>query len=213
MKMDVAAFRELPILGIIRGIRPEQIDPLVETVVASGLKTVEITMNTPGAAQLITAASAAARGRLAIGAGTVLSVEELQQAHDAGATFIVLPACIEPVVAACVRKRIPVFPGALTPQEIYHAFSLGASMVKVFPAQVFGPAYFRQLRGPFADIPLLACGGVTPQNLGEYFAAGASAVSFGSSVFRRDLLEDRRFAAIGEHIKAYVVNYQALRDV
>lgn len=211
--MDISVFRQLPILGIIRGIDLQGIEELIDTVVACGLKTIEITMNTPGAPGFIKKALERARGRLTVGAGTVLCAGELKQALDAGASFIVSPACVEDVVSACVRQKIPVFPGALTPQEVYAAWRAGASMVKVFPSNSFGPGYFRELQGPFPDIPLLACGGVTPDNLAEYFNAGATAVSFGSSVFRKEWLAAGEFHRIGERIKAYVSHYRAFRNV
>lgn len=198
--MDLAAFRALPVLGILRGVTAEAIDPLTETMVSAGLTTVEITMNTAGAPDLIRRMVRAARGRLAVGAGTVLNIDELHAARDAGASFIVMPTLVGDVVAACVEHHVPVFPGALTPQEIHNAWSAGATMVKVFPAKFFGPAYFREIKGPFRDIELLACGGVTTDTVAEFFAAGASAVAFGASVFRDDWLAAGDFPRIGAAI-------------
>ena len=96
------------------------------------------------------------------------------------------------------------FPGALTPQEIYAAWQSGATMVKVFPSNFFGPEYFREIKGPFADVELLACGGVTPQNMRAYFASGASAVSFGASVFSKERFLKKDFAAIGASVREFV---------
>lgn len=206
--MDLGKFRELPILGILRGVEPQAIAPLVETVVSAGLKTIEITMNTKGAASLIGDAVKHSKGRVAIGAGTVLNVDSLNSALDAGATFIVMPVLVEDVARRCVEKRIPVFPGALTPQEAYGAWSAGASMVKVFPSNFFGPAYFRELKGPFGDIELLACGGVTPENMREYFACGASAIAFGASVFRKEWLAKKDFDSIGGSVKRFVDGFK-----
>ena len=184
--MDVARFKKKPLMGIVRGVKIDQIEPLIEAVISSGLETLEITMNTKGAAGIILRAKKAAKKSLVLGAGTVLDLDSLKQAWDSGATFIVMPVFIKPVVRYCVKNKIPVFPGALSPQEIYHAWNEGAAMVKVFPAKFFGPEYFRKIKGPFADIELLACAGVTPQNMSEYFSCGASAVAFGSSVFKKE---------------------------
>ncbi len=202
--MDVALFKKQPILGIVRGVKLAQIEPLVEAVINSGLKTLEITMNTPGAVQLIKKAKNIAGKRLTLGAGTVLDMRELKQAIDSGVTFIVMPVLIKDVLAYCVKNKIPAFPGALTPQEIYRAWKEGATMVKVFPAKFFGPEYFREIKAPFNDIELLACARVTPQNLREYFACGASAIAFGASVFRKDWLENKEYARISHAIKAYL---------
>jgi 2-dehydro-3-deoxyphosphogluconate aldolase/(4S)-4-hydroxy-2-oxoglutarate aldolase len=202
--MDVAQFKKKPIMGIMRGIDLAQVESLVEAVIAGGLETLEITMNTKDAAQLIRMARKHAGKRLVLGAGTVLDMASLGQALEAGATFVVMPVVIPEVVAYCVKERIAVFPGALTAQEIYRAWNEGATMVKVFPAKFFGAQYLREIKGPFADIELLACSGVTPENLREYFSCGASAVAFGSSVFKKEWLEKKDYSRITAAIKAYI---------
>ena len=166
-------FRKKPLLGILRGILPSQLEPLFESIVASGLQTVEITMNTEGAAGLIKKAVRRYGKELMIGAGTVLNLQDLKNALRAGATFIVSPVVIPPVIKYCAARKIPVFPGALVPQDIYEAWQAGATMVKVFPAGCFGPDFFKELKGPFPKIELLACGGVTPENMRDYFRCGA----------------------------------------
>lgn len=208
--MDVAEFKKLPILGILRGIDCGIIAPLVETIISSGLKTIEITMNTKAAAELIKSAIKISKSRLTVGAGTVLNMNDLKSALSAGATFIVMPALIPDVLEYCAKKKIPVFPGALTPQEVYNAWNNGATMVKVFPAKLFGPDYFRELKGPFNEIELLACAGVTPQNLKVYFSCGASAVAFGASVFKKEQLLKRDFSNIEQGIKGYLRSFQAI---
>ena len=207
--MDIDRFRRLPVLGILRGITADHVSPLAETVVAAGLEAIEITMNTAGAPALLRGMAGAAQGRLMVGAGTVLSIDALDAALDAGATFVVMPTLVSAVVERCAADGVPVFPGALTPQEIFAAWTAGASMVKVFPASCFGPGYFREIHGPFPDIPLLACGGVTAENMAAYFASGASAVAFGASVFRPDWLAERRYDRIGEEVAKLVQTYRA----
>ncbi len=202
--MNIEKFKRLPILGILRGIDVESVEPLVEASISAGLKTIEITMNTRGAATLIEKAVATGGKRLTVGAGTVLSVKSLEIAFNAGATFIVTPALVEDVMKYCVKNKMPVFPGALTPQEIYNAWNAGATMVKVFPAGSFGPKYFKEIKGPFNDIELLACGGVTPENTKEYFSCGASAIAFGAEVFKKEWLAGKDFKSIGEAIKRYI---------
>lgn len=208
--MEIKRFKEKPILGILRGVKPQAIEPLVETIVSSGLETIEITMNTQGARDLIRRAITASGGRLMIGAGTVLSMEDLKNALSAGATFIVMPVFIEDVVTYCVKNKIPVFPGALTPQEIYRAWNAGATMVKVFPANFFGPAYFKEVKAPFNDIELLACGGVRPENLKDFFAHGASAVAIGASTFKKEWLEAQDYLSIATSIKSFTDQFFAL---
>ena len=202
--MDPVKFRKKPILGILRGIGSDCIEPLTDTAASSGLETLEITMNTKGAASLISKMVRCAKGRIAVGAGTVLDTDSLKSALDAGATFIVMPVLIDDVMKYCVKNKIPAFPGALTPREIKEAWDAGATMVKVFPSNFFGPAYFKEIKGPFDEIELLACGGVTPENMREYFSSGASAIAFGASVFKKEWLEKKDFKSIGEEIKKYI---------
>lgn len=209
--MDVHSFNELPLLGILRGIGADSVRPLTDTILSSGLKTVEITMNTPGAAELIRSMVVAAGGRLTVGAGTVLTMEDLRSALRAGASFIVLPALVPDVVRYCVQNSIPVFPGALTPQEILNAWSAGATMVKVFPARCFGPEYLKEIKGPFNDIRLLACGGITPENIGSFFSSGASAVAFGGSIFKQQRLQERDFSSMEREIQGLISCFYEFR--
>lgn len=202
--MDIARFKKKPVMGILRGVELGQIEPLVEAVISSGLETLEITMNTKNAVELIRIAKKIAQNRLMLGAGTVLSMDSLNQALDSGATFIVTPVFVENVLGYCVEHKIPVFSGALTPQEIYHAWERGATMVKVFPAKFFGPEYICEIKGPFNHIELLACGGVTVQNMREYFTSGASAITFGASVFKREWLQNKDYSSISRAVKAYI---------
>lgn len=199
--MDIARFKKLPILGILRCSGPAPIEELVETIVSSGLETIEITMNSDSAESLIKRAVRASKGRLMIGAGTVLGMDTLKAALDAGATFIVSPTLVEDVTEYCVKHAIAVFPGALTPQEIYNAWRKGATMVKVFPAAMFGPSYIKEIKAPFGDIELLACGGITPENIKTYFESGAGAVAFGGSIFKKSSLDKKEFKLIERSIK------------
>ena len=128
----------------------------------------------------------------------------LEAALDAGASFVVMPTLVEDIVRVCQERTIPVFPGALTPQEILAAWQAGATMVKVFPARFFGPDYFREVKGPFDDIELLACGGVNAENMASYFDCGASAVAFGGSVFSESHLRAGELAPIGAAVRSLV---------
>jgi len=209
--MDPARFRRLPLLGILRGIAPEHVAPLVEAVVAAGLETVEVTLNTAGAPDLIRRMIDSAAGRLAVGAGTVLDRAGLEAARAAGASFVVMPTLVPDVVRRCTEERLPVFPGALTPREVHEAWQAGATMVKLFPAGVFGPSYIKELKGPFADIELMAVGGVGADNMASYFSAGASAVAFGGSVFRPEWLAAADYARITAEVAKLVAACRAAR--
>ncbi|MDD5194425.1 MAG: bifunctional 4-hydroxy-2-oxoglutarate aldolase/2-dehydro-3-deoxy-phosphogluconate aldolase [Candidatus Omnitrophica bacterium] len=208
--MEIGRFKKLPILGILRGIDQDRLEPLIETIIASGLETIEITMNTPNAPLLIKKSIEIAGKKLAVGAGTVLDKQALEAAVLAGATFIVMPVLVEEVARYCTRNKIPFFPGALSPQEIYTAWHSGATMVKVFPSGFFGPQYFKEIKGPFGDIELLACGGVTAQNMREYLAGGASAVAFGASVFKPEWLRKKDFSSIAASVRDFVTEGKSI---
>jgi 2-dehydro-3-deoxyphosphogluconate aldolase/(4S)-4-hydroxy-2-oxoglutarate aldolase len=194
-------------MGILRFSGQVPIEGLIDAVISSGLETIEIAMNSGSAESLVRRSVRAAKGRLMIGAGTVLGMDTLKTALDSGATFIVMPTLIEDVIEYCVKNVVPVFPGALTPQEIYCAWEAGATMVKVFPSAVFGPSYIKEVRAPFGSIELLACGGITTENIKDYFVSGASAVAFGASIFRKDWIERKDFASIERAIRDLIKEY------
>jgi len=207
--MDVARFKNLPVMGILRGIEQMAIEPLINIIVASGMQTIEIAMNTTNAACLIKKAVKLARGKLTIGAGTILNLESLKTAQDAGATFVVMPTFVKEVAQYCVKFKIPFFPGALTPSEIHAAWCEGATMVKVFPSGIFGPVYFSYLKGPFPEIELMAVGGVRQDNIPEYFAKGASALAVGSSMFDKNQIKFGNFQAIEKSLTGLVEKVKA----
>ena len=197
-------------MGILRGVDISHIEPLIETVVQAGLPAIEITMNTVGAAELIRKAVKISAGRINIGAGTVLSVDDMEEALEAGAEFIVMPVCIDEVMRSCVRRDIPVFPGAFTPSEVFKAHKSGAAMVKVFPAGSLGPRYIKELKGPLDKVRLMAVGGVRPDNIASFFDAGVDAVAFGASVFKNEWISSGDFRSIGESAGEYVKIVQGI---
>ncbi len=188
--LNPAQFATLPLIAILRGQPTRVIAPVTEILAGSGFAALEVTMNTPDATDQIRVASAAAPAGLAIGAGTVTSLPELDAAQAAGASFIVTPAVVPEVILECVRRSLPVFPGAFTPTEILQAHRLGATMVKLFPAHRLGPGYVRDLKAPLSSVRLLATGGITPENLPEYVQAGVEGFGLGSP-----LLNSARLAA------------------
>jgi 2-dehydro-3-deoxyphosphogluconate aldolase / (4S)-4-hydroxy-2-oxoglutarate aldolase len=194
----VATLREVGIIPVIRADSAGAAVAVVETLMEAGLTVAEITMTVPDAIEAIASVSKRFGGKVLVGAGTVTDAETVRRALDAGAEFIVSPCLVPDVIAAARRADVAVLPGALTPTEVFEAFRQGGDMVKVFPAQsVGGAAYLRALRGPFPDIPLVPTGGVTLDNVGEMFKAGAAAVGVGSEMISKDALARHDYAAIG----------------
>jgi 2-dehydro-3-deoxyphosphogluconate aldolase/(4S)-4-hydroxy-2-oxoglutarate aldolase len=144
------------------------VEGLVPAVVRGGLRQLEITMNTDGAVGLIRAAVELAGGRMNVGAGTVLTLGQLEAALEAGANFIVTPVVGEAVIRRCVELGVPVFPGAYTLGEIVRAWELGATMVKVFPADFLPVEFFRGVKAEWPEIKLMPTGGVSLASLPTY---------------------------------------------
>ncbi|WP_318840756.1 bifunctional 4-hydroxy-2-oxoglutarate aldolase/2-dehydro-3-deoxy-phosphogluconate aldolase [Reichenbachiella ulvae] len=153
------AFHKAPIVGIIRGMDIDSVRGIAQAHLDAGLYTLEVTMNTAGASEII-AAIRSEFPALNVGAGTVCTVSDFKKAIDAGSQFIVTPIIDEEVIKSAVAQQIPIFPGAYSPTEIYKAWSLGASAVKVFPATQLGVQYIKDVSAPLNDIKLLPTGGV-----------------------------------------------------
>ncbi|MFQ5672167.1 MAG: bifunctional 4-hydroxy-2-oxoglutarate aldolase/2-dehydro-3-deoxy-phosphogluconate aldolase [Nitrospinales bacterium] len=198
-------FEEEPVLGIIRGVTRESLQGVLEAAITGGLRFVEITLNTQNAPELIEQAVRDYSRSLCIGAGTVLCRQDAQTALASGARFIVTPTLNDDVAAFCRDQDLAFFPGAFTPTEIEKAWRARAAMVKVFPASQLGPEYFRDIKGPFPEIRLMAVGGVGPHNIGDYLAAGASALAVGGSVFSPERMTNRKFDLIRADIEDFLL--------
>lgn len=191
-------FDEMPLVGIMRGISPAAMHQVADRYVKAGLTTLEITMNSAGAVPTLAALSGKYGTKLNIGAGTVLNLQQLETALSAGAQFIVTPVLNQSVVAFCVERGIPVFPGAYSPTEIYQAWEMGADMIKVFPASGLGIDYIKNVKAPMEFLKLLPTGGVNLENCVDFLQAGASAVALGSSLFPKTLIQQENWDALEE---------------
>lgn len=204
-KFDLARFQEEPVLGILRGVTEESLNGVLSAVISGGLRFVEVTLNTPSALSLIETAVKTFSDSLCIGAGTVLSLTDAENAAKAGAQFIVGPTLNEDVAEFCQQQGLAYFPGALTPSEIEKAWNAGATMVKVFPASQMGPGYFSAIKGPFENIRLMAVGGVGPGNISDYFLAGVDAVALGGSILSPSRMREKNFSIIQKEIEGFLL--------
>jgi 2-dehydro-3-deoxyphosphogluconate aldolase/(4S)-4-hydroxy-2-oxoglutarate aldolase len=198
MKLDV------PVIGIVRGVEAAFFQNLMEHAFAAGLQAIEVTMNTRDALQIVSTLRPAVPAAKLLGMGTVRNRKEAQQAIGAGAMFLVTPNTDTEVIEYARSHNVPVIAGALTPTEVYTAWSAGADMVKVFPCRPFGPGYIRELRGPFETVPLVAVGGVTPDTVNEYFDAGAKAVGASTSLFGQTALKNRDIEEITRNVREFI---------
>lgn len=176
------------VVAVLRGDDPALVLPTVEALVGAGVSSLEITLTTPDAVDLIAEAVTTFGDSAVIGAGTVLSADDVDRAERAGARFLVTPT-FEPSVLAA--SNVPVVCGGFTPTEVHQAWAAGAVAVKVFPARLGGPQYLRDLHAPFPQIPLLPTGGVTIANATQYLDAGAVAVGFGNDLVGPALTQGR----------------------
>jgi 2-dehydro-3-deoxyphosphogluconate aldolase/(4S)-4-hydroxy-2-oxoglutarate aldolase len=172
---------EHKIIVILRGIDPADFLNIAGSLLEGGLSVMEITLNSREALSVIKLASAQMGEQLLIGAGTVLDAASAEAAISAGARFIVSPSLNIDTIRATKQQGAVSIPGAFTATEILSAYNSGGDIIKVFPAS-FGANYFRDLRGPFPQIPLMPTGGINLANIREYKKAGAVAYGIGSAL-------------------------------
>jgi len=198
------------VVALIRADSPDGLLDCAKALADGGLTSIELTMTTPGAIRMLEKATAELPHFL-FGLGTVLDADTARAGILAGARFLVTPALRPDVIATAKRYSVPVFCGALTPTEILSAWELGADAVKVFPAEFFGPAYIKSIKAPFPHIDLVPTGGVTPDNVGEFLKAGATATAAGSSLVDAKSLKERNWQVITARAKAFVAAVAAAR--
>ena len=169
------------IVAIVRGAAPAHLQPIAQALLAGGIRTMEVTLNSPGALAAIEALSRTLGDKMLVGAGTVLDAESARAALLAGARFIISPTLNVDTIRMTRRYGAVSIPGAFTPTEILAAHEHGADIVKVFPASV-GAAYFSEITGPLPQIALMPTGGVTLDNIESFRQAGAVAFGLGSAL-------------------------------
>ena len=209
--MDVIEeLKRTRLMVLARGVPKDVLLKAVEAIADVGVTVFESTFDHRSKnciaenAEKISAIVAALGDRMAVGAGTVLTVEEVRAAHDAGAEFIVSPDTDLEVIAETKRLGMASFPGAMTPSEIKRAWMAGADVVKLFPADDLGYHYIQNLKGPLPHIPLMATGGVNPETIPEFLSRGIMAFGTGITIFRPDLVAAEDYEGIKELARAHV---------
>jgi 2-dehydro-3-deoxyphosphogluconate aldolase/(4S)-4-hydroxy-2-oxoglutarate aldolase len=183
-------------IAVIRSSEKELARHMASSVAAGGIQFIEITWNTDKAAELI-AELRSEFHTFSIGTGTLLNLEQLQQAIDCGAQFLFTPHTDLAMIKTAVDAGVPIVPGAFSPTEILTAWQAGATCVKVFPISALGgAAYLKSLQGPLGHIPLIPTGGVTLENAKIFIEAGAIAVGLAGELFPKELVENGDWEAI-----------------
>jgi len=185
-------------IAVIRSCEKELAWHMASSIAAGGIQFIEITWNTHKAAELI-AELRSEFPTFSIGTGTLLNLEQLQQAIDCGAQFLFTPHTDVAMIKTAVDAGVPIVPGAFSPTEIVTAWQAGATCVKVFPISALGgAAYLKSLQGPLGNIPLIPTGGVTLENAKVFIDAGAIAVGLAGDLFPKHLVENRDWRAIAQ---------------
>lgn len=173
------------IIAILRGITNEEAVPVCTALVDAGITLIEVPLNSPNAIESISLAAKALSSRAEIGAGTVLTEENVRAVAAAGGTFIVSPDTNEAVIAETVKLGLKSYPGVFSPSDAFKAIRTGATGLKFFPAEVLGSKGIKAMKAVLPpDVPLYAVGGANPDNFDEYFAAGCAGFGLGTYIYK-----------------------------
>lgn len=208
--MIIEQLAAAPIVPILRKVPYEKSASIVKALIDGGVTSIEVTMESEKAAEIIAETIDAYGAQVLVGAGTVLNVEDCQRAIEAGAQFIVTPALDEDVVAYAAEQGVPIIPGVFTPAEMLQAVKLGAEAIKLFPASVLGPAFIKDVKGPLSHIPIMATGGITADTATDYLKAGAVAVGTGSALLKKDLIAANDWDGLKKETEKWLQAVQAV---
>ena len=202
--------QERKVVAIVRGLAPEYIVRLGHAFEEGGIGLMEVTYNQrapetwAATAKAIEAVEKEFGDRVLVGAGTVITLEQVKMTYDAGGHYLVTPTTQPEIIRAGKALGLGLYPGAFTATEILEAYNAGADAVKVFPAGSLGPGYIKAVRAPLSHIPLMAVGGVNDKNAGEFIKAGCVGVGVGGNLVNKEWIENGEWARITELAKSYM---------
>ncbi len=197
------AMAQLPLIAILRGLTPAQAPTIGEALVDSGFAIIEVPLNSPEPLQSI-ASLAAQFPQVLVGAGTVLNAQQVKEVHAAGGRLVVAPNFNPSVVAQALTLGMVVLPGVATPTEAFAALDAGAHGLKLFPAEMMSPATVKALRAVLPqDVTLMPVGGITPDNMAAYRAAGAAGFGLGSALYAPGRSSDQVRAAAQKFVHTF----------
>lgn len=192
------------LIAVIRGPSAELTVQMVGALVEGGVRGIEITYSTPNAAEVTRTLSSKYSSQIILGMGTLAHPQQAEEARSAGAQFLVSPVC-EPVLGqAMIDSGLATMIGAFTPTEVFQAYKMGSDVVKVFPGSVGGPGYLKALKGPFPYIPMMPTGGVSINNIAEWFDADVFAVGAGNELCPTNLAKEGRFDEITRRAEEFM---------
>ena len=196
--------QEMPLIAILRGIKPKEAVAVSDILIEAGFTFIEVTLNSPDWQDSMRLIAERHGDNIVLGAGTVLTVEEVQQVKDVGGHVIISPNMNEAVIRKSVELNMVSIPGCYTPSECFQALSYGANIIKIFPADTLGPSF---IKSTLAVLPtgtrICPTGGVTPDNMGAFFAAGIYATGIGSALYKAG----KSLPEIGNDAKIFIQAY------
>ncbi|RPF54317.1 bifunctional 4-hydroxy-2-oxoglutarate aldolase/2-dehydro-3-deoxy-phosphogluconate aldolase [Aquisalibacillus elongatus] len=210
---NLEMLKQTGMIAVLRRVPKERLFPLVDTLISSGVNVLELTVDSEDAFKSIQQLNKQYGDRALVGAGTVVSIDEAQQALEAGSKFIFSPSYNEEVVRLTNQSNAISIPGVLTPTEIVQAHHTGADAVKIFPASAVGPSYLKDLKGPLGHIPMIPTGGVDIENTAAYIKNGAVAVGVGGSLIDREAIQQSDMEKIKEKASAFLSEIRNGRGV
>lgn len=192
------------IVAVIRIDHAADLVDVSKALIEGGVKFVEITTTVPNALEAIEQTVIALGDSVHIGAGTILTASQASDAISAGADYIVSPVLNQEVVCFCNEAEIAVMPGCMTPTEVYNAHCSGADVVKIFPADLGGPTFFKNLKGPLPHIRIMPTGNVNLSNVNEFIQAGACAAGVGGALVSKQLITEKNYRQITENAIKFI---------
>ncbi|MHB8581616.1 MAG: bifunctional 4-hydroxy-2-oxoglutarate aldolase/2-dehydro-3-deoxy-phosphogluconate aldolase [Ignavibacteriaceae bacterium] len=208
----VKKIKELCAIAVIRMGDTEKLKKVVEAIHKGGVSAIEITMTTPNALKVIEELSKAMGDEILIGVGSVLNVSTVLDAINAGAKYVVSPILKIEIILEVHKYDLPVLPGCFSPTEIQLAYEKGADIIKVFPADVVGMAFFKAVKAPLPHLNLMPTGGVTLTNAGEWIKSGACAVGVGSALLEKKAIDEENYSQLTENAKTLIHSINSVKN-
>lgn len=209
---DLIRLKESGLIAVIRRPKKSQINYIAEALVEGGTGALEITLDTPGALEIIRELKGKFQNRVLVGAGTVLDAVSAKSAIDAGSDFIFCPSFDVETIQMTNRYGKISIPGVMTPTEIVQAYSAGADLLKIFPGAALGESYIKDLQGPLSHIPMMPTGGVNLDNVETFIKNGAVAVGAGGSLVDGKAIAEERYEVLTEISKEFIKRIQNARS-
>lgn len=207
MSLDFAtAFARCPLVAILRGVRPDEVEPIGDALVAAGFTLIEVPMNSPDPLDSIGRLARRLEGQALVGAGTVLTPDQVRAVQQVGGRLIISPNSDLSVIAQSAQAGLVSMPGYFTPTEAFAAVQAGASALKLFPAEAATPAVLKAQRAVLPkDLPILVVGGINPDNMAPWVAAGANGFGLGSALYKPGATA----AQVGKAAQAFLNGWNA----